>query len=197
MIALFRSGTSIVHRAPAGFKLAALALLALIASLIPHTSLTAGMGLAATLGLFFLAGFGPITWARQIWRMKWILLFLAVTQGIFLGWEPSWINTARIASIVLLAAAVTLTTPTGEMIDVLQRVLRPLRRIGIDPWRVAFTLSLTIAAIPVIGDFAARIREAKTARGVRLGPKAIVTLLVMSLRHADDMADALTARGIA
>ncbi|WP_221584111.1 energy-coupling factor transporter transmembrane protein EcfT [Microbacterium sp. G2-8] len=197
MIPLYRAGTSPLHRLSAGTKLAGLAVLALVASLFPHTVWTAAGAFAITFVLFLLGGLGGATWARQLWAAKWIIAFLLVTQVIFLDAETAVIGTVRVVSVVLLAAVVTMTTPTGEMIDVLQRLLEPLRRVGVDPWRVAFTLSLTIAVIPVIASLAARIREAQRARGVRLGPRAIVTLLVLSLRHADDMGDALTARGLA
>ena len=57
-------------------------------------------------------------------------------------------------------------------------------------------LATTVTAIPVIAGFAAAIREAQRARGVRLLPHAVVVpLLVMSLKHADDLAEAMVARG--
>ncbi|MGO1256178.1 CbiQ family ECF transporter T component, partial [Microbacterium gubbeenense] len=146
---------------------------------------------------FIIGGIGVRAWARQLWTLQWIIVLLAGTQTIFLGWELAAANTVRVVAVVMLAALVTFTTPAEETIDVLQRVLGPFRKFGVDPWRVAFTVQLTIAVIPVISGMAARIREAQIARGVRLGPRAIVTLLVMALRHADDMADSLTSRGIA
>ncbi|WP_156759439.1 energy-coupling factor transporter transmembrane component T [Microbacterium karelineae] len=196
MIPLHRPGRSPLHLTPAAAKLAGLAVLALAVSLFPHTPLTALATLAATLGLFLLAGLGLGGWLRQLWATKWIIVLLALTQIIFLGPEAALIGTVRIVAILLLAAIVTMTTPTGDMIEVLRRALSPLRRIGVDPWRAAFTLSLTIAVIPVVASLAAQVRDAQRARGVRLGPRAIVTLLVLALRHGDDMGDALTARGV-
>ncbi|WP_110589202.1 energy-coupling factor transporter transmembrane component T family protein [Microbacterium suaedae] len=196
MIPLYRPGRSPLHRLPAGAKLLGLALLAVAVSLFPHTPLSAAVTLAATLGLFLLAGLGVGGWLRQLWATKWIIVLLAVTQAVFLGPETALTGTARVVAVLLLAAVVTMTTPTGDMIEVLQRALKPLRPLGVDPWRAAFTLSLTIAVIPVVASLASQVREAQRARGVRLGPRAIVTLLVLALRHADDMGDALTARGV-
>ncbi len=69
--------------------------------------------------------------------------------------------------------------------------------MGVNPSRVALMLSMTITTIPVIAGFAAQIREAQRARGVPLAPLAfVVPLLIMTLKHSDDLADALTARGI-
>ncbi|MGW9112368.1 energy-coupling factor transporter transmembrane component T family protein [Microbacterium sp. NPDC055683] len=197
MISLYRPGTSPLHRMPAGAKLTVLAVLALGISLWPHAPATAAATLVAVAVLFLLGGFGPRVMLRQAWTLRWIVAFMAVTQLVFLGPEPAFVNTARVASVVLLAALLTLTTRTGDLLDVVERMLRPLARLGVDPWRVAFTLSLTIALVPVVADLARRIGEAQRARGVRLGFRAVVPLLVMSLRHADDVADALSARGIA
>jgi biotin transport system permease protein len=49
--------------------------------------------------------------------------------------------------------------------------------------------------LPVVADLARRVREAHQARGVRIGYRAVVPILVLALRHADDVADALSARG--
>ncbi|MDN3310705.1 energy-coupling factor transporter transmembrane component T [Microbacterium oryzae] len=174
-----------------------MAVLALAISLWPHTPVTATGTLLGVLVLFALGGFGPREWARQLWALRWLVVFMAGTQLLFLGTEPALVNTVRVVSVVLLAGVLTLTTRSEEMLDVVERALRPLARFGADPWRVAFTLSLTIALVPVIADFGRRVREAQRARGVRLGVRAVVPMLVMSLRHADDVADALSARGIA
>ena len=197
MISLYRPGSSPLHRAPAGVKLVGLAVLALLISLGARTPLLALASLGLVFALFVLGGQGPITWARQLWATRWIVVFVAATQLIFLTPADALVNTTRVVSVVLLAALLTLTTRTADLLEALQVALSPLARVGIDPWRVAFTLMLTIALVPVVSGFAARIRDAQRARGVRLGPRAVVTLLVMSLRHADDVADALTARGIA
>lgn len=197
MISLYRPGRSPLHRAPAGVKLIGLAVLAVAISLAARTAPAALGALATVCAAFLLGGFGPLTWLRQLWAARWIAVFVGATQLIFLGPQEAFVNTTRVVSVVMLAGLLTLTTRTSDLLDALQRGLAPLRRLGVDPWRVGFTLTLTIALVPVVADFSARIREAQRARGVRLGPRGIVTLLVMSLRHADDVADALTARGVA
>lgn len=196
MISLYRPGTSPLHRMPAGAKLAALAVLALAISLGARTAPLAGVALVLVCAAFALGGFGPATWLRQLWATRWIVVLVALTQVLFLPLETAFANTTRVASVVMLAGLLTLTTRTSDLLDALQRGLAPLRHVGVDPWRVGFTLTLTISLVPVVAGFATRIREAQRARGVRLGPRAVVSLLVMSLRHADDVADALAARGI-
>lgn len=196
MISLYRPGRSPLHRLPAGAKLIGLAVLALAVSLYPHGALSAGVVLALIPAVYALGGFGPAEWARQAWAVRWIVLFMVVTQLIFLTPLDAFVNTTRVFAVILFAALLTLTTRSTDLLDALQRGLAPLRRFGVDPWRVGLTLSLTIALVPVIADLARRVREAQRARGVRLGVRAVVPLLVLSLRHADDVADALAARGL-
>ena len=42
------------------------------------------------------------------------------------------------------------------MLDVCQRLLRPLRRFGVDPDRAGLVLALTIRCIPLMVDIVAR-----------------------------------------
>jgi biotin transport system permease protein len=106
-------------------------------------------------------------------------------------------NVVRVLVVILMANLVTLTTRTDRLVDAIERALRPLRRLGVNPGRVALMLAMTITTIPVIAGYAAQIREAQRARGVPVAPLAfVVPLLVMTLKHADDLADALTARGV-
>lgn len=195
MISLYRPGRSLLHRLPAGAKLAGLAVLALAVSLWQHTVWTAFGCLVGVFALFLAGGQGPAAFARQLWSTKWIVLLLVATQAVFVSWESAATVTARVIAVVLLAGLVTTTTRTEDLLDALERVLRPLRRVGVDSARVAFVLSLTIAAVPVVASLAGRVAEAHRARGLRPGPRAVVSLLVLALRHADDVGDAITARG--
>ena len=201
MISLYLPGHSVLHRAPAGGKLIALVVLALGVSLIPrgHTVATGSlMAVAAGLIplLFAMAGLRPAVLLAQLWGTRWIVVAIVITQLIFLTPWDALINSVRVVVIVLLASLLTLTTRSTDLLDALQFALRPLAPFGVDPRRVALTLSLTIAMLPVVASIAERVRQAQQARGVRLGPRVIVPMLVLSLRHADNVADALTARGV-
>lgn len=197
MISLYRPGTSLLHRLPAGAKLAGLAVLALLISLYPHTVWTPGIVLLLVAAGYLTAGAGIVPLLTQLWQLRWIIVVFAAALWIFLGPLTAWINTTRVVSIVLLAGLLTLTTRMGDLMDVLLRMLRPLRRIGVNVDAIALTISLTIAMIPVVAGFAARLRETERARGVKLGFRIIVPLMVMAMRHADDVGDALAARGLA
>jgi len=195
VIALYLPGHSILHRTPAGVKLAALLVLALTVSLWPHTAYSLAAVGVLVLGLYALALFPPLVLLRQLWLAKWIVVIMVVTQLIFLTPWDALVNTVRVVAIVLLAGLLTLTTRSSDLLEALEAGLRPFARVGVDARRVGLTLSLAISMLPVIAGLAARVRDAQRARGVRLGFRAVVPILVLALRHADDVADALSARG--
>ncbi|GAA1123200.1 MULTISPECIES: energy-coupling factor transporter transmembrane component T [Microbacterium] len=196
MIQLYRPGTSAVHRLPAAVKLAVLAATAVALSLAPPDPWIIGVALASVFSLYGLARFPPIVPAAELWRLRWIVLVLGAALWIFVGPLTAWINTGRVVALVLLAGLLTLTTRMGELLAVLHAALRPLRRCGVDVEAVAMTVSLAITMVPVVAGFADQVREAQRARGARLGIRWIVPLMVRTLRHADDVGDALAARGL-
>lgn len=196
MIQLYRPGASIVHRASAGCKLAILAAAALALSLIRLDAVSVAVALVVVGALYGIAGLPLRVLVGELWRLRWIIIALVVALVVFVSPAAAWVNTGRVVALLLLASLLTLTTRMSALLDVLRRLLRPFRRLGVDPEVVALTISLTITMIPVVAGFAERVREAGRARGVRLGVRAVVPLLVLALRHADDVGDALAARGI-
>jgi biotin transport system permease protein len=197
MIVLYRPGTSLLHRMPAGAKVLVFAALALAIALTAGSVWTLPAAGFLAVALYLLAGLGIRTLLRQLYAARWIVLVMLVTQVVFLPAGTAVANTNRVLVVIVLAALITLTTRIPALLDATEHALAPLRRFGVNPAGIGLLLALTITAIPVIGGFAADIREAQRARGapVRL-QRFVVPLLVMSLKHSDELADALTARGI-
>ncbi|MEV4667546.1 energy-coupling factor transporter transmembrane component T family protein [Microbacterium sp. LWO12-1.2] len=196
MIQLYRPGRSVVHCAPTGLKLMVLAVTALLLSIVPHTAASIGAVLLLVCALYLVAGFTVRVIGTELWRIRWLVVVLGAALAVFISPLVAWISTGRVIALLLLASLLTLTTRMAALLETLHRVLRPLRRLGVDPDTVAMTLSLTITMIPVVAGFADQVRDAQRARGVRLGVRAAVPLLVRALRHADDVSDALVARGL-
>ncbi|UNK72306.1 energy-coupling factor transporter transmembrane protein EcfT [Microbacterium sp. H1-D42] len=197
MISLYRPGTGILHRMPAGAKLLGLAIVALLVSLLPLGLIGTAVLLAVVSALYPLCGLGWRALALAWWRLRWLVLVLGGALWLFVSAEDAVQNTGRVVALILLAELITRTTRMGDLLDVLQRVLRPLRFIGVEPATAALAISLTIAMIPVLVGFAQQVRDAQRARGVRLGPRVALPLLVLTMKHADDVGDALAARGLA
>jgi biotin transport system permease protein len=194
MRALFIPGTSPVHRCPAELKLSALAILAVIVA--------AGDGRAvAALALVVLAawstariGMGPL--AAVFRPLAVILAILLLAQAYLRGWETGILVVARLAVLIAAAAMVTATTPVSAMIAALEAAFAPLRRFGIEPGRVSLPIVLGIRFLPALARIGGEVREAQRARGLERAPLAVVVpILIRALREADDVAEALVARG--
>ena len=160
MRTLYRPGSSILHRLPAGAKLAALAVLTLVLALYPHDATSVAIALIAVAALYAVARMPAYVFLSQVWQLRWIVLVLGGMLVVFTSWQQAIVNSGRVVALVLLAGLLTATTPMGALLDVLTWMLRPLRRFGVDADAVAMSVSLTITMIPVVAGFAARVREA-------------------------------------
>ena len=197
MISLYRTGDSILHRAPAGWKLLGLAVSALIISIArPGTGWTLLQLGVASLVVALGAGAGARGVAVAWWRLRWVIVVLGGALVVFVSASAAVQSTGRVVTLLLLAEAVTRTTRTSDMLDVLRRLFRPLRAFGVDPETPALAVSLTITMVPVLAGLLEQVRDAQRARGVRLGVRSAVPLLVLAMKHADDVGDALSARGL-
>lgn len=186
---------------PAGPKLACLALVALVLAALPSTWATAPVAVGASAALYVGCGMGVLAGVRvlgcQAWALRWVIVVTAVGQLLFLGPEAAVANTARVVAALLVVGLVPLTTPVAAMLDALERGLRPLRRVGADPARGALLVTIALTTIPVLSKLAGDIRDAQRARGLRPSlARGALPFLVVTLRHADDLGDALAARGI-
>lgn len=197
MLSGSRPATGIVHRLPAGPKMLAVAAIALAIAMLPTTLWAAGVAVAVALTCVVASGVGAREFWRQAWALRWVVVVTAAGQLLFLGVEPAVANTARVAAALLVAALLPLTTRAEAMLDALERGLAPLGRIGVDAERTALLLAVTMTTIPVLARLAAEVREAQRARGVRPSLRvAVLPFLVLALRHADQLGEALAARGV-
>ena len=154
------------------------------------------VALAVVLTCYLLAGLSLGTAWRQVRPLVWIVGFVAVFHVVLSGWERAAVFVGVIVSLVLLAALVTLTTRTTDMVEAVVRALGPFHRLGVSPDRVGLLLALGIRSVPVVVGLAEEVRDAQRARGLSASPRAFaVPLIVRSLRHADALGDALVARG--
>lgn len=197
MISLYHPGTSLLHRFPAGLKLAGFALLALTLFFLPDAWESATALLVLPVLGYALAGLPARLLLTDLRRVLMLLVFLAVTQLIFLDPTAAATNTARVLSIVLLAQVLTRTTKIESIIATAERLFAPLRRFGANPAKIGLAVALVLTSVGQLAAVIGQVRDAQRSRGVRLTPWGwVVPTLVLSLKHADDVGDALTARGL-
>ncbi|MBO0596244.1 energy-coupling factor transporter transmembrane protein EcfT [Nesterenkonia sp. E16_7] len=197
MISLYHPGASLLHRTSAGIKLAGFALLALALFFLPVAWGSVGGLLVLPVFGYALAGLPARLLLTDLRRLLMLLVFLVVTQLIFLDLLTAATNTARVISIVLLAQVLTRTTEIESIIATAERLFAPLRRFGANPAKIGLAMALVLTSVGQLSAMIRQVRDAQRSRGVRLPPWSwVVPTLVLALKHADDVGDALTARGL-
>lgn len=197
MVTLYRPGDGLLHRMPAGPKTLLLLALVLAVSLLPSVWWTTAVAATVCVISYLVSGLGMRELGRQVVAVRWVVVVTLAGQLIFLGTEPAVANTARVTAAVVLAALLVLTTRVTALLDAIERGLGPLARLRLDPQRAALLLTVTLSTIPVLARLAHDVREAQRARGGRASLRLFaVPFLVVALKHADQLGDALTARGV-
>ena len=196
MISVYQPGSSLVHRTPAGLKL--LALLGFTtALLIWRSPLTVGIGTLVVLIGYAFAGFGMRTLIASVWPLRWIVLVLVPFQWWLGGWRSAVAIVGTLVLAVAAAALVSLTTRMTDLLDVLDRVLTPLRFIRVDPERISLLIALSIRVVPVMVDLMHDVRDARRARGTERSLRALATpMVVRTVGYSQRLGDALVARGL-
>lgn len=187
-------GNSLLHRLPPGLKILSLALLGTLLFVFPR--LETSLAALLLVGLLYpLARISPRIMLLQLKPLLWVLVLLLAVQWWMVSWQSGVLVIARLAALMLMAALVTLTTRTTEMIDSLEKGLFWLRYLRINPAKVSLALSLAMRFIPVLAAIVAEVREAQKARGLDRSLIAIaIPVIVRTLKMADDIAAALEAR---
>jgi energy-coupling factor transport system permease protein len=216
-------GDSAVHDLWAGTKLLAVGGISILLTFSPGW-ITIGMVAAVVLTAARIAHI-PRGALPSVPHWLWTLLALGGISAAFAGGSPvielagasvgfgGLLNFLRVTalSIVLLGlgAMVSWTTNVAEIAPAVATLGRPLKllRIPIDEW--AATLALALRAFPMLIEefrvlYAARRLRPKRAADTRRARRRrwklelidlLTTALTVTLRRADEMGDAITARG--
>ncbi len=195
MMTLYVHRQSWLHRQPAGLKL--LVLMATSIALYALTSLwTAGAALIAVILAY--RSLGSAGWS-YLWVVKPLLpmfILIFVVQTWSQSVSAAVLMLLRMLTLIWLANLVTLTTRMDAMMDAVMPLLAPLRRVGVAPHRIAFTVALFVRFVPVLMAVLNSLLEAWKSRG---GGRAVwrlaIPMLINAIRMSDHVAQALAARG--
>ena len=195
-LGLYEPGTTPLHRVPAGVKFLALLALAVLIFVFGAPTPLGVLAGAVLLG-YLVARVSP----GRCWRLaRFLVPLLAVIfalQWWLLGLDQAIVVTLRLFAALAAANLFTLTTRVDDMVGAVERGLRPLRRFGVRPERAGLLVGLTMQAIAVLSTIAAETREAQRARDADRSVSAFaIPFLVRTLRHADELGEALAARGV-
>jgi len=196
LLGAYRPADTVLHRLPAGAKLLVLLVSSLIIAVIGGWR-SALVALCLAVLLVVLSR----TRLRTLGRALRGLAVIALVLGAWLTWQTGWqravATVGDLVALVLLATVVTTTTPVDAILDAVERALRPLRPLGVDPERVALAFSIVLRTIPTTIELAEETRDAARARGLERDVRARLTpfaVRVVSDAHATG--EALHARGV-
>jgi energy-coupling factor transport system permease protein len=216
-------GDSVIHRLWAGTKLIVVAGIGVMLTFYPGW-VPIGLVAALCFTTAWLAHI-PRAALPSIPRWLWIVIIIGGTTATFAGGSPvidlgsvevglgglvSFLRITAVSIVLLgLGALVSWTTNVAEIAPAVATLGRPLRplRIPVDDWAV--TLALALRAFPMLIDefrvlYAARRlrpKEVPTSRRARRRRWALEVVdilaagITVALRRADEMGDAITARG--
>lgn len=181
-----------------------------------------GFVAVAVIGLFALARVPFSQALRSIVPLLFIVVLTALFNLLFVqggevyadwGWAAitsegirmAVFTAIRLTLLLLTGSLLTLTTTTLDITEAFERLLMPLRRIGMPAHEFALVLGIALRFLPQFIDEFRTIRAAQVARGAKLassptksGLSGLTSLLVplfaSAFRHADTLSAAMDAR---
>ena len=184
------------------------------------------IGYALLYGLIIgCAAFSRISPKFLIKGMKPILFIIALTfvlNALFASGDTVWLSwgfltitregvtnavfmALRLVFLMICTQLMTLTTSPIALTDALERLMKPLKKIGFPAHELAMMMSIALRFIPTLLEETDKIMKAQSARGADFETgnllrraKAMVPLLVplfvSAFRRADELALAMEAR---
>ncbi len=156
---------------------------------------------------------------RNLGSLRWLLVIVLIMHGFFtdgtavFDWLPAltWeglrfglIFAWRIGLMVSAATLLTATTSPVDLGDGVEKLGKPLARIGVPIHELAMISVIALRFVPTLLDEARRIIKAQIGRGATFegGPVAraksavpvLIPLFASAFRRADDLALAMDAR---
>jgi biotin transport system permease protein len=191
MGSLYSEHRSWLHGVPATVKLLLFAVLG-TAQYFTNSVTVLGVGAALCVLLFLSLGRAVLP-ARKLVASVLLASLLILAFHVYLQQATlGWISVLRLLSASLLGIALTLTTRSGDLLDVLERLLSPLQRLGLKTERLALQLAMMLRFTEhffVVWkhlDDAHRLRTGK-AGGLRLLAPLTIQMLTSARRVADTL----------
>lgn len=175
-------------------------------------------------GLVFLAGIGPAQVLRSLRPVALFFLCIFLLHLFFTPGRPLFqmpgitisheglatgsLLTWKFVCLIVAAMVLTATTLPSELVSGIERLLRPLKFLGVNSHDAAMMISLALRFVPaLIGEYE-RIRTAQAARGMDFGKGGLrgrirgianlaLPLTVNSFLRAEEIAAAMESRGYA
>ncbi|MGD9909738.1 MAG: energy-coupling factor transporter transmembrane protein EcfT [Candidatus Izemoplasmatales bacterium] len=184
---------------------------------------TMGFSLTSVLGIIVLTVLWRVGAAHFRYRTLLMILYFALLYLTFsyFHYTPIWSSfqfkiyesgiemsvfvVIRLLIIITLSTVLTITTKPTDLTLGLEKLMHPLKKIGINSEEFALIISISLRYIPTILDEANKIMLAQASRGADFSEgklkdkvKQIVSLLVpmfiIAFKRSEDLADAMESR---
>ncbi|MBR0556720.1 energy-coupling factor transporter transmembrane protein EcfT [Ciceribacter sp. L1K23] len=197
MRTLYVEGRGLLYRMPAGAKIAALMVFGVLLFLTREVPWL-GLGLLLAGASYF--GLGQRL-RSAIAPLTFVLLtvtIVALFNLVFVSLDDALVTVLRLTALVFAAATVTATTRIGDFIAAITMAARPLESLGrVRADDIGLAVGLVIRFLPDIVSRYDALKLAHQARGLKSKPLTLLgPLIILTLRDADKVADAIDARGI-
>lgn len=138
--------------------------------------------------------------------------YVLLTLGSFEIYSDAVFQTVYIAvRLMLMIMVTTCLTATTKPLDLtlgIEDLLKPFKKVGVPAHEIAMMISIALRFIPTLIEETERIMKAQASRGVDLQEgklkekimailSLIVPLFVSAFQRAEDLANAMEARGYA
>lgn len=125
-------------------------------------------------------------------------------EGLVRGLLISW----QFIALALSGVILTMTTSSSDLVCGLEHLLKPLKHIRVPVSDIAVMVSMALRFVPTLLEEYDRIKTAQMARGAEVETgrfdrkmkslaALLMPLMISALRRADDLAEAMEARGYA
>ena len=183
------------HNVPVVLKLGLLSLVTVIVYQLENTLILVGLCLI-TLSLNLLPG---VKFFRMSIRnlsplipfVLFILLWHVVTASILQGIGLL----LKLINVICLANLVTMTSRLDDMIALIERLVKPLKLIGLDLSFLGLAFGLVLRSVPNFLTIAKRLTLSWRSRSLkRPGWRIVFPMVCSALDDADHVAEAIKAR---
>lgn len=127
---------------------------------------------------------------------------IAITDA---GLKQGILMSLRLVLLIVISSLLTFTTSPIVLTDGIERLLNPLKRIGVPAHELAMMMTIALRFIPTLIEETDRIMKAQIARGAEFSSGSIfkraqnmipllVPLFISAFRRADELATAMEAR---
>ena len=216
----FFPGQSIIHRLDPRTKIILLFVLMIII-FFAEGAAAYSILIVATCAIIFISKIPPVTVLKSVKPLIWIILFTLILHLFthegevlisigafnvtFEGVKFGVMISLRLILLIMLASLLTFTTSPIQLTDALEKLLSPLKKIGIPAHEFAMMMTIALRFIPTLIEELDKIMKAQKSRGADFETGGIVKrlksfvpvlvpLFLSSFRRADELATAMEAR---